>query len=105
MATSILELSADRAVEGGAKPEDLLLVEHLRKGHECAYEELISRFQQPVYLLAIRLLGDSSEAADMVQEVFLKVFRNIGQDCGQRANSKRVMLWYRNVVLPLCLGS
>jgi len=83
VATSILELSADRAGEGGAKPEDFVLVESLRKGQERAYEELISRFQQPVYVLAIRLLGDSSEAADVVQEVFLKVFRNIGSFRGQ----------------------
>jgi RNA polymerase sigma-70 factor, ECF subfamily len=83
VATSILELSADRVAETGAKPEDLLLVERLCKGQERAYEELIARFQQPVYVLAIRLLGDSSEAADVVQEVFLKVFRNIGSFRGQ----------------------
>ena len=83
MATSILELSTERAAEAAAEAEDFRLVESLRKGHERAYEELISRFQQPVYVLAIRLLGDVSEASDVVQEVFLKVFRNIGSFRGQ----------------------
>jgi RNA polymerase sigma-70 factor (ECF subfamily) len=78
-----MELNAQRAAEAGAEFEDLRLVERLRKGHERAYEELIGRFQQPVYILAIRLLGDPSEAADVVQEVFLKVFRNIGSFRGQ----------------------
>jgi len=81
VATSILELSAER--NDSAESEDIRLVDRLRKGHELAYEELISRFQQPVYVLAIRLLGDTSEASDVVQEVFLKVFRNIGSFRGQ----------------------
>jgi len=75
--TSILDLGADRTAETGAE-DDLLLSEALRQGAESAYEELLSRFQQPVYNLALRLLGDATEAADVVQEVFLKVFRNIG---------------------------
>lgn len=78
MSTSILDLSADRIAESGGEGDDLRLAEALRGGAECAYEELIARFQQPVYNLAIRLLGDSTEAADVVQEVFLKVFRNVG---------------------------
>ena len=82
MATSILELSPERPAET-AEVEDLRLVETLREGAEGAYEELIQRFQQPVYALALRLLGDQGEACDVVQEVFLKVFRNIGSFRGQ----------------------
>jgi RNA polymerase sigma-70 factor, ECF subfamily len=78
VATSIFELSGDRSAEGTADGEDLRLVESLRLGEERAYEELITRFQQPVYALALRLLESPSEASDVVQEVFLKVFRNIG---------------------------
>jgi len=83
VATSILDLSPDRAAETGADPEDLRLVASLRAGCERGYEELISRFQQPVYSLALRLLNDQSEACDVVQEVFLKVFRNVGSFRGQ----------------------
>lgn len=83
MATSILELSPERAAEAGADLEDLCLVERLRAGSESAYEDLIGRFQQPVFVLALRLLNDQSDACDVVQEVFLKVFRNIGSFRGQ----------------------
>ena len=83
MATSILGLSSERAAETGAEPDDLRLVESLREGSEQAYEDLIGRFQQPVYALALRLLNDQSEACDVVQEVFLKVFRNVGSFRGQ----------------------
>jgi RNA polymerase sigma-70 factor (ECF subfamily) len=62
----------------GVEFEDELLVEALRAGAEAAYETLIERFQQPVFNLVYRLMDDPSETSDVVQEVFLKVFRNIG---------------------------
>jgi len=54
------------------------LVEGLRAGNSEAYEALICRFQQPVYNLVFRLSGSRDDASDIVQEVFLKVFRNVG---------------------------
>jgi RNA polymerase sigma-70 factor (ECF subfamily) len=54
------------------------LVEGLRKGDERAYEALITDFQQPVYNLVSRLMNDPADACDVVQEVFLKIFRKIG---------------------------
>ena len=82
MATSILDLSPEQTAEA-AESDDLRLVESLRDGSEWAYEELLTRFQQPVYTLALRLLNNQSEACDVVQEVFLKVFRNVGNFRGQ----------------------
>jgi len=63
-------------IEGAAGVLDPL-IEQLQAGGEQAYETLISRFQQPVYNLISRLLNDPSDACDVTQEVFLKVFRNI----------------------------
>jgi RNA polymerase sigma-70 factor (ECF subfamily) len=80
--TSIFDLSPDRTAET-VDAADLHLVECLREGSERAYEELLIRFQQPVYALALRLLDDQAEACDVVQEVFLKVFRNVGSFRGQ----------------------
>ncbi|HNY42630.1 MAG TPA: sigma-70 family RNA polymerase sigma factor [Bryobacteraceae bacterium] len=59
------------------------LVERLRAGEESAYELLLAHFQQPVYSLVQRLIDDASEASDVTQDVFLKVFRNIGSFRGQ----------------------
>ncbi|MDX2182048.1 MAG: sigma-70 family RNA polymerase sigma factor [Bryobacteraceae bacterium] len=54
------------------------LVAALRAGEEDAYETLIQRFQHPVYNLIARLLDDPDDAPDVLQEVFLKVFRKVG---------------------------
>jgi RNA polymerase sigma-70 factor (ECF subfamily) len=58
--------------------DDTWLVEGLRAGAERAYEVLITDYQQPVYNLVSRLQNDPGDASDVVQEVFLKVFRKIG---------------------------
>ena len=58
-------------------PEEGALISSLCEGSEQAYEILIERYHQPVYSLVYRLLDDPSEASDVVQEVFLKVFRKI----------------------------
>jgi RNA polymerase sigma-70 factor (ECF subfamily) len=74
----------DLPVAGGeVRAGEQSLVEGLRAGAEEAYDTLISRFQQPVYSLVYRLLSDPTESCDVVQEVFLKVFRNIGAFRGQ----------------------
>jgi len=72
-----LDALADLAPHESQTDEECL-IDALREGTEEAYEALISRFQQPVYNLVYRLLDDPSDASDVVQEVFLKIFRSIG---------------------------
>jgi RNA polymerase sigma-70 factor, ECF subfamily len=62
----------------GISDEDARILRGLRAGIDDAYEQLIARYQQPVYGIAYRLLGNSADASDVVQEVFLKVFRGVG---------------------------
>jgi RNA polymerase sigma-70 factor, ECF subfamily len=81
VATAILELHPE--CSAAAEADDQRLIASLRGGAEEAYEELLARFQQPVYTLCLRLLADEGEASDVAQEVFLKVFRNIGRFRGQ----------------------
>jgi RNA polymerase sigma-70 factor, ECF subfamily len=63
--------------------DDGWLVQGLRDGTEAAYEALTAEYQQPVYNLVSRLLNDPSDACDIVQEVFIKVFRKIGAFRGE----------------------
>jgi RNA polymerase sigma-70 factor, ECF subfamily len=66
---------------GSPREHESTLVLALRHGVESAYETLIARFEQPVFNIVSRLMnepGDAADASDVVQEVFLKVFRNIG---------------------------
>ncbi|MCU1330483.1 MAG: polymerase, sigma-24 subunit, subfamily [Bryobacterales bacterium] len=81
--SSYLNLSGPTNPEHEAALEDHRLLTGLQSGDEAAYEQLIQRFQGPVYNLAWRLLNNPSDASDVVQEVFLKVFRSVGTFRGE----------------------
>lgn len=57
------------------KLPDAELVAKVAHGDEKAFRELLSRHQKPVYDFASRFLGSETEAADMAQETFLRLFR------------------------------
>ncbi len=63
--------------------EEAALVEELRAGSEDAFAWLIARFHQPIYSLLARTVQDPAAAADLTQEVFVKVFRGIGNFHGE----------------------
>jgi RNA polymerase sigma-70 factor (ECF subfamily) len=59
------------------REDESALIRELRAGIDAAYETLIDRFEVPVFNIVARLMDDPTDAADVVQEVFLKIFRNI----------------------------
>jgi len=44
-------------------------------GDLTAFDELVRRYERPVFNLVFRITGDQGEAKDMTQEVFLRAFR------------------------------
>jgi RNA polymerase sigma-70 factor (ECF subfamily) len=58
--------------------KEAALIEELQAGSEEAYAWLIERFHQPIYSLLARTVHDRADAADLTQEVFVKVFRGMG---------------------------
>ncbi len=54
---------------------ELQLVEELRAGSAEAFDYLIALYHQPLFRFITRLLGDVDDAADVLQDTFLKVFR------------------------------
>lgn len=61
----------------GIRPEETALVTQLKAGSEEAFAWLIATYSQPVYSLIARTIPTGSDAADITQEVFVKVFRGI----------------------------
>ena len=61
----------------GVGAEDMALVAALKAGSEDAFNLLIAQYSQPLYSLIARSLQDPADAADITQEVFIKVFRSI----------------------------
>jgi RNA polymerase sigma-70 factor, ECF subfamily len=61
----------------GIRAEETALIAQLKAGSEEAFAWLIATYHQPVYSLIARTLPVTSDAADITQEVFVKVYRGI----------------------------
>lgn len=56
---------------------DRMLIEHLRGGDAAALEALMERFSGKVYRLAYGITRNAGDAEEVVQDVFLSLFRKI----------------------------
>jgi len=61
----------------GIRQEEADLITQLKAGSEEAFAWLIATYHQPVYSLIARTLPTPADAADITQEVFVKVYRGI----------------------------
>jgi len=92
---------ADR---GGRLPARLMtrtdeeLVAQSIRGDTESFNQLILRWERPIYALAYRVLGREEEARDIVQETFLRAFRSISKFRGQAKFSS----WIYRIALNLC---
>ena len=77
MADTTVGFEFDACTPTLVREDESALIGELRAGVDAAYEILIERFEVPVFNIVSRLLDDPSDGADVVQEVFLKIFRNI----------------------------
>src|SRR6185295_10965361 len=69
----------------GLSAEEAMFVARLQANEDAAYDELVRTYNASIFHVAYRMLGDTAEASDVVQEIFIKVFRNIGSFKGEAA--------------------
>jgi len=53
------------------------IVARLKKGHEGAFRILMQQYQGRLFSLALGITADKEESLEIIQEVFLKVYRKI----------------------------
>lgn len=79
---------------------DEALLERVAGGDDSAVRDMVARKLPRLLGLAARLLGDRSEAEDVAQEVFLRVWRRAGE---WRRGEALFDTWLHKVALNLCL--
>ena len=65
------------AVRSGPLPDERSLIERSCKGDVHAYDVLVRRYERVMYQLAVRLTGNSDDAADIAQEAFIRGWNHI----------------------------
>lgn len=73
------------AVQNAARESDGIAVERTLAGERDAFRSLVERHSQQLFRLAYRMTGNEHDAEEVVQEAFLRAYRNLGQ-FGSRAN-------------------
>jgi RNA polymerase sigma-70 factor (ECF subfamily) len=64
---------------------DATLVEAAKRGDTEAFESLIERTHKAVYGLVFRLVGNHDDAADVMQETYLRIWRSLRSYRGDAA--------------------
>ena len=105
---TISEVERQKArTRGGDAPEpaaqqmtstDEELVTRSAGGDMESFNQLVVRWERPIYALAYRVIGREEEARDLVQEAFLRAYRSLG---GFRGDAK-FSSWLYRITLNLC---
>lgn len=77
---------------------DKELVARAQGGDKESFNQLVLRWERPVYALAYRVLGRQEDARDVCQEAFLRAYRALPRFKGQAKFSS----WLYRIVLNLC---
>jgi RNA polymerase sigma-70 factor (ECF subfamily) len=63
----------------GSHTEEAILIEAAKSGDQEAFRHIVERYQGAVYNLAYRMLGTPEEAEDAAQEIFVRIYRQLGR--------------------------
>ncbi|MEO7274895.1 MAG: sigma-70 family RNA polymerase sigma factor [Vicinamibacterales bacterium] len=74
------------------------LVARSRGGDLDSFNQLVVRWERPIYALAYRVIGREEEARDVAQETFLRAYRALGGFKGEAKFSS----WLYRITLNLC---
>ena len=94
--------------------EDTALVDAASKGSAHAWEKLVRRYEDRIYNQGLRLTGSRSDAMDLMQEVFLGVYRNLHRFRGDAkfsswifriAHNKAIDMQRRKRLMPFVSNS
>ena len=68
-------MNAEKITRSDSSENDTDLVYAFKRGNHSAFEKIVLKYQDRVYNLCYRFLGDRQEAEDSAQEIFIKVYK------------------------------
>jgi RNA polymerase sigma-70 factor (ECF subfamily) len=79
--------------------EDQILIENVQRGEMAAFQELVEKYKQKVFYMALDMTGNHHDAEDLSQEVFMKVYTAIKDFRGEAKLSS----WLYRIAMNTCI--
>jgi RNA polymerase sigma-70 factor, ECF subfamily len=79
--------------------EEQILIENVQRGEVAAFQELVEKYKQKVFYMALDMTGNHHDAEDLSQEVFMKVFTAIKDFRGEAKLSS----WLYRIAMNTCI--
>jgi RNA polymerase sigma-70 factor (ECF subfamily) len=92
--------SADQDAATAHAQRDAALIERYRAGDRSAFDELVRRYQGPLYYLCLRYVRIEADAKDLAQRTLVKAYSALA---GFRAASS-FRTWLYRIAINLCLN-
>ena len=70
-------MNREQQISDHGKKEDELLIQSFQADDVRAFDRLVIKYQDMVFNLCFRILGDYDDANDCSQETFIKVYKNL----------------------------
>lgn len=99
---------APKAVQSPARGEpdpaedavDVSIVERIRAGDTGAWSELITRYQDRLFAVCVRMVRDRDVASDLTQDAFVKIIKGLHSYDGRA----KLSTWMIRVTMNVCLS-
>lgn len=94
-------MDADLAKQELILMEDEELLSELKLGNEKAFAILVKRHASKFYAVAFKMLGKRSDAEDIVQDCFLKLWEK--PDLWQKGRGAKFSTWFYRIITNKCI--
>lgn len=95
-----MELEAIIAEKVFTDDSDEVLVERVKEGSQEAYTELVRRYMKKAYSIAYQFVGNSEDAKDISQDVFVKIYQSIDRF----KQGHKFFSWFYRILVNHCIN-
>src|SRR4051812_12604986 len=89
--------SAARDASHSAAAEDAILVQRFNAGDEAAFVEIVERYREKVFSIALGMLRNRADAEEVAQDTFVRAYRGLAKFRGDSS----LATWLHRVTMNL----
>ena len=89
-------------MEDLSRPADAALIRRLAADLDAAFPTLVEDQQDRLFTIAVRVLGNRSDAEEAAQDAFVRAYRALAGYPAERIRELRLRPWLTTIVLNVC---